>query len=181
MWEVFAKTPGFGYIPVLKFLSANSVPPAEALCDARLLRSMRSKTVSFAPLMLYRKPRPLFFAALAMMTLTAHTPALAQNLKSGDVTVLASYYEIRGSDCLALRAPRVVITQNPTLGKASIVQTRGQSSDSGRCAYKAVPVSQVVYAADQPGADTLAWEVKYQNKTLGTRRYSATIGVAPAR
>lgn len=131
--------------------------------------------------MLSRKTCPLLFSTLAVTVLAVHAPALAQNLKSGDVTVLASYYEIRGSDCLALRAPRVVITQNPTLGKASIMQTRGQSSDSGRCAYKAVPVSQVVYAADQPGADTLAWEVKYQNKTLGTRRYSATVGVAPAR
>ena len=106
-------------------------------------------------------------------------PAMAQTMKSGDVVVLASYYEIRGSDCLALRAPRVSITQMPRLGKASILQTRGQSSDSGRCAYKAVPVSQVVYQADQPGSDTLSWEVKYQNKTVGTRRYSATVGVTP--
>ena len=56
----------------------------------------------------------------------------------------------------------------------------GQSSDSGRCAYKAVPIAQVVYQTGQPGADTLAWEVKYQNKTLGIRRYSATVNVAPA-
>lgn len=106
-------------------------------------------------------------------------PVSAQTLKSGDVAVLASYYEIRGSDCLALRAPRVAITQMPTLGKASIMQTRGQSSDSGRCAYKSVPVAQVVYQADRPGSDTLSWEVKYQNKTIGTRRYSATVGVTP--
>ena len=35
-------------------------------------------------------------------------------------------------------------------------------------------------ARPAPGADTLAWEVKYQNKTLGIRRYSATVNVAPA-
>lgn len=108
------------------------------------------------------------------------TPVSAQTMKSGDVAVLASYYEIRGSDCLALRAPRVQITQNPQLGKASIVQTRGQSGQSGRCAYKSVPIAQVVYQADQPGSDTLSWEVKYQNRTLGIRRYSATVGVTPA-
>ncbi|MNV58826.1 hypothetical protein D3C71_1512190 [compost metagenome] len=67
----------------------------------------------------------------------------------------------------------------PNLGKASIQQTRGQSNDSGRCAYKAVPVAQVVYQADRPGSDTLSWEVKYQNKAVGTRRYSATVGVTP--
>ncbi|MPS77051.1 MAG: hypothetical protein E2591_03125 [Achromobacter sp.] len=132
-------------------------------------------------MMPFRNTRPLFFSALALFASVLHAPASAQTLKSGDVSVLASYYEIRGSDCLALRAPRVVITQYPTLGKASIVQTRGQSAESGRCAYKAVPVAQVVYVADQPGADHLAWEVKYQNKTVGTRRYSATVGVTPAK
>lgn len=130
--------------------------------------------------MLPKKIRPYLFSALASLGMALSAPATAQTMKSGDVAVLASYYEIRGSDCLALRAPRVQITQNPRLGKASIMQTRGQSSDSGRCAYRPVAVSQVVYQADQPGSDTLAWEVKYQNKTLGTRRFSATVGVTPA-
>ncbi len=125
--------------------------------------------------------RHRFYPALAVLGMVLGAPTvLAQTLKSGDVAVLASYYEIRGSDCLALRAPRVSITQMPTLGKASVMQTRGQSSNSGRCAYKAVPVAQVVYQADRPGSDTLSWEVKYQNKTIGTRRYSATVGVTPA-
>lgn len=124
--------------------------------------------------------RPYLFSALALLGMASVAPASAQAMKSGDVGVLASYYEIRGSDCLALRAPRVQITQQPKLGKASIVQTRGQSPESGRCAYKAVAVSQVVYQADQPGTDTLSWEVKYQNKALGIRRYSTTVGVAPA-
>ena len=123
--------------------------------------------------------RHCFSIALAAFSMATSACASAQTLKSGDVAVLASYYEIRGSDCLALRAPRVSITQMPTLGKASILQTRGQSSDSGRCAYKSVPVAQVVYQADRPGSDVLSWEVKYQNKTLGTRRYSATVGVTP--
>ncbi|KRA02259.1 hypothetical protein ASD71_09545 [Achromobacter sp. Root565] len=123
--------------------------------------------------------RHRFLAALTVLGMGISAPTFAQTLKSGDVAVLASYYEIRGSDCLALRAPRVSITQMPTLGKASILQTRGQSNNSGRCAYKAVPVAQVVYQADQPGSDTLSWEVKYQNKTIGTRRYSATVGVTP--
>ena len=123
--------------------------------------------------------RHRFYFALAALGMALSAPAVGQTLTSGDVAVLASYYEIRGSDCLALRAPRVAITQMPTLGKASIMQTRGQSSDGGRCAYKSVPVAQVVYQADRPGSDTLAWEVKYQNKSLGTRRYSATVGVKP--
>lgn len=123
--------------------------------------------------------RHCFSVALATLGMAISAPSPAQTLKSGDVAVLATYYEIRGSDCLALRAPRVSITQMPALGKASILQTRGQSSDSGRCAYKSVPVAQVVYQADRPGSDTLSWEVKYQNKTIGTRRYSATVGVTP--
>lgn len=123
--------------------------------------------------------RHRFFTLLTALGVAMSAPASAQTLKSGDVAVLASYYEIRGSDCLALRAPRVSITQMPALGKASIQQTRGQTNNSGRCAYKSVPVAQVVYQADQPGSDTLSWEVKYQNKTIGTRRYSATVGVTP--
>lgn len=138
-----------------------------------------SQIVSFAPLMLLKSMRPRFFPVLAVLGMALSAPSLAQTLKSGDVAVLASYYEIRGSDCLALRAPRVAITQMPTLGKASIQQTRGQSNNSGRCAYKAVPIAQVVYQADSPGSDTLSWEVKYQNKAIGTRRYSATVGVTP--
>jgi hypothetical protein len=130
--------------------------------------------------MSHKQMRPQFYSVLAVIGMALSAPALAQTLKSGDVAVLASYYEIRGSDCLALRAPRVAITQMPTLGKASILQTRGQSNNSGRCAYNAVPVAQVVYQADQAGSDTLSWEVKYQNKTIGTRRYSATVGVTPA-
>ena len=123
--------------------------------------------------------RPSFTAALAIALAPLAAPVAAQSLKTGDTTVLASYYEIRGSDCLALRAPRVTITHPPRLGTATIVQTRGQSSDSGRCAYKTVPIAQLVYQARQPGSDSLAWEVKYQNKTVGTRRYSATLGIAP--
>lgn len=130
---------------------------------------------------MFRKiTRPHFVAALSAAIASVAAPAAAQSLKTGDIAVLASYYEIRGSDCLALRAPRVTITLQPRLGNASIVQTRGQSSDSGRCAYKTVPIAQLVYQARQPGSDSLAWEVKYQNKTVGTRRYSATLGIAPA-
>ena len=97
--------------------------------------------------MLPKTIRPYLFSALSAVALALSAPisASAQTMKSGDVVVLASYYEIRGSDCLALRAPRVQITQSPKLGKASIMQTRGQSSDSGRCAYRPVAVSQVVY------------------------------------
>lgn len=124
--------------------------------------------------------RPYFFSTLAAAMVSLAMPAGAQSLKTGDIAVLASYYEIRGSDCLPLRAPRVTITLQPRLGVASIVQTRGQSGDSGRCAYKTVPIAQLVYQANQPGSDSLAWEVKYQNKTIGIRRYSATLGIAPA-
>lgn len=125
------------------------------------------------------KIRPHFTCALALVGAGLSAPAASQTLKPGDVVVLASYYEIRGSDCLALRAPRLSITLAPRLGKASVMQTRGQSGASGRCAYKTVPVSQLVYQADRPGQDSLAWEVKYQDKTLGTRRYSATVGITP--
>lgn len=129
--------------------------------------------------MLLKNIRPHLFYAVAALGTALPTAVPAQTMKSGDVAVLASYYEIRGSDCLALRAPRVSLTLMPRLGKANIMQTRGQSSDSGRCAYQTVPVAQVIYQADQTGNDTLAWDVKYQNKTLGTRRYSATVVVTP--
>lgn len=130
--------------------------------------------------MFREKTRPYFISLLALCGLAATATASSQSLKTGDVAVLASYYEIRGSDCLALRAPRVTITLQPRLGAASIVQTRGQSGETGRCAYKTVPVAQLVYQANQAGSDSLAWEVKYQNKTIGIRRYSATLGIAPA-
>ncbi len=131
------------------------------------------------PLPLSRSCAALAAAALpALSALPAGTAA--QTLQTGDVAVLASYYEIRGADCLALRAPRVVITQPPALGQAHVQQTRGQAGASGRCAYKAVPISQVVYQARQPGTDVLAWEVKYQDKSLGTRHYNARVGVTPA-
>ena len=107
------------------------------------------------------KIRPQFIALLALSGLAISTPTLAQSMKTGDVAVLASYYEIRGSDCLALRAPRVTITLQPRLGTASIVQTRGQSGDSGRCAYKTVPVAQLVYQANP---------VSYTHLTLPTNR-----------
>ena len=49
---------------------------------------------------------------------------------------------------------KVTITLPPHLGSANVAHTQGQSSDSGRCAYKAVPIAQVVYQTGQPGADT---------------------------
>lgn len=54
--------------------------------------------------------RPYFVSTLAAAMVFLAMPAGAQSLKTGDIAVLASYYEIRGSDCLALRAPRVTIT-----------------------------------------------------------------------
>ena len=69
---------------------------------------------------------------------------------------------------MAPEGAKVTITLPPHLGSASVAHTQGQSSDSGRCAYKAAPIAQVVYQTGQPGADTLAWEVKYQNKTLAS-------------
>lgn len=124
--------------------------------------------------------RPYFFALLlAAGVSTLPTPAAAQTLKPGDVSILATYYEIRDANCLALRAPRVIITQMPRLGTASVQQTNGLTDSSGRCANKPVAVARLVYVANKPGTDTLAWEVKYQTKSLGVRRYSATVGVVP--
>lgn len=130
--------------------------------------------------MFRKKIRPYFIALLAAPGLAAAAPVGGPSLKTGDITVLASYYEIHDSGCLALRAPRVTITQPPRLGAASVIQTRGQSDGSGRCAYKTALLTELIYQADRPGSDALTWEVKYQSKALGTRRYSATLGIAPA-
>lgn len=124
--------------------------------------------------------RPYLFAMLLTISAVAlPTAAAAQNLKPGDTSILATYYEIRDANCLALRAPRVVITQMPRLGTATVQQTNGLTDGSGRCAYKPVAVARIVYQADKPGTDALAWEVKYQTKSLGVRRYSSTVGIAP--
>ena len=81
--------------------------------------------------------------------------------------VLASYYELSFTGCRALSPPRVVITQQPTLGKLIVVRSQGLArTSSPRCAVSdiSLPVSQVLYQADKPGIDAMAWSVKFQGR-----------------
>lgn len=123
---------------------------------------------------------PLFFSCLGV-TAAAAADISAQSAVGQDV-LLASYYEIRPADCLALRPPRVQITTPPRLGKATVVHIQQQPVQAGgRCATMAVPVAQVRYRARQPGTDTLAWQVRYQARGAALQQVSADVRVLPAR
>lgn len=136
--------------------------------------------------------RPLLCAPLLACAATA---ALAQTrpaepqLTPGQQVVLASYYEVSPSGCRALSAPRVTVTQKATLGKVIVMRTEGVARISDpRCVVSALklPVAQVVYQADKPGVDTMAWEVRYQERRgykgreQRTEGGSARIRVNPA-
>ncbi|MCD0502594.1 hypothetical protein [Bordetella petrii] len=94
---------------------------------------------------------------------------------------LARYYEIRQAGCVALRAPTVRITAPPRLGRATVVLVQQMPVQTGRCGPMTVPVAQVRYRALAPGSDTLAWEVRYQQRGAGTHPASAQITVLPSR
>ena len=101
-------------------------------------------------------------------------------IKVGEEIVLATYYEIRPENCMALRAPSVLITHEPIIGSATVLRTQGQATTPSRCRNVAVPIAQVLYRAKQPGTDLLVWEVSYQAKSKSIEQGRATITVMPA-
>lgn len=117
---------------------------------------------------------------LAPLLLAAAAPASAQlQVASGAQVVLATYYEVDAESCQALSAPRVRVTQKALLGKATIVRTQKPAPASGRCPAKLVTVAQVLYQADKPGTDAVAWQVRYQRRGPYVEKYSSQVNVVP--
>jgi hypothetical protein len=126
--------------------------------------------------------------ALLLLAIALAAPALAQNgdkpVLPGQNVVLGSYYEVSSSGCVALSAPRVTITQRPQLGKLIVTRTQGTVRVfNPRCAVEAMalPVSQVLYQADKPGVDTMAWEIRYQERRGERHQQRQRIERASAR
>ncbi|SAI56435.1 Uncharacterised protein [Bordetella ansorpii] len=126
---------------------------------------------------------PLSFASrlcAPLLLLAAAAPASAQfRIASGAQVVLATYYEVDPESCQALSAPRVRITRKPLLGKATIVRTQTPATASGRCPAKLVTIAQVMYQADKPGTDAVAWQVRYQRRGPNIEKYSTQVNVMP--
>jgi hypothetical protein len=140
----------------------------------------------FAPI---RALLALAAALMPALAVRAQAQAADEPVVSGANVILGSYYEVNRSGCIALSAPRVSITQPPRLGKLTIVHTKGTVRVfNPRCAMESMtlPVSQMLYQADKPGQDTMAWEVRYQER-LGDKknprrrieRASARVNVRP--
>lgn len=119
---------------------------------------------------------------LALPLLWAGTmPAQADaTLQAGQTVVVASYYELRGQNCQVMNPPHVRIVTRPTLGTLTIVRAEANTGGGGRCAYTAVPVSQLLYRAQRPGSETITWEVRYQDRGRKVERVSAQITVGAA-
>jgi len=121
---------------------------------------------------------PLLFSCLGVTTAAGATEIA---VAAGQDVVLARYYEIRQANCLPLQAPRVRITAAPQLGNATVVRIQHQAVQvGGRCGTLAVPVAQVHYRAGQPGTDTLAWEIRYQQRGAGPAQADAQVRILPA-
>jgi hypothetical protein len=143
------------------------------------------------------KPR-LAHALPVALALAGAAPALAGDqippLKPGQQMVLASYFELSGTGCSALSAPIITITQKPALGTLTVTRTQGVvNTSSPKCAVrsKALPISQVLYQANKPGLDHMAWSVtfqqrwgphgKYPRMDYGSARLRIIPGPAPSR
>jgi len=122
---------------------------------------------------------PLLFSCLCVTSAAAADISVSATV--GQDVLLASYYEIRPAGCLALQAPRVRITAPPALGRVTVVHIQQQPVQAGRCATVAAPVAQVRYRASRAGADTLAWEVRYQTRGPAPEQVSAELRALPAR
>ncbi|MGN6581092.1 MAG: hypothetical protein ACTHJ1_14070 [Bordetella sp.] len=118
-------------------------------------------------------------AVLAMAALACAAPALAEGqtpppLQPGQQIVLANYFELSGTGCSALSPPIITITQKPALGTLTVSRTEGVvNTSSPKCAVrsKALPISQVLYTANKPGLDNMAWSVTFQQRWGPHGRY----------
>ena len=128
-----------------------------------------------------RAARRLFLALLLAAPAGPARAAGPAQVPSGGQVVLGTYYEVAGPDCRALSAPRVRITSAGSLGKAIVVRTTGQAAATARCRHRQVPVAMVLYQADKPGLDSVAWEVRYQQRGTPLEHGAADVRVMPRR
>ncbi|WP_459614390.1 hypothetical protein [Bordetella sp. 2513F-2] len=117
---------------------------------------------------------------LAGLLMNAATAAAPTDVASGDSVILASYYEL-GPGCVALRPPRLRITQPPELGQAIVMGSHAVVQASPGCAPMRVPVVQVLYQAGRPGLDMVSWEVRSQRRDRKPAETSAQVRVTPRR
>jgi hypothetical protein len=122
----------------------------------------------------------MVWAPTTGLTAEPATPLLGP-LRPGESRVLATYYEIRKSDCLALSAPQVRLLHQPTLGSITLVQSQGLADQPSQCAHVAVPVTQVLYQARELGADDMAWEVQFQTGGREAEQGQAQLVIVPHR
>jgi hypothetical protein len=124
------------------------------------------------------------FLALSSMS-KAHAGPLARQawtVPQGKPTILASYYEIQESNCMALRAPPVILKTRPAQGSLSLNKTFMLAENPPQCRHVRVPVTQVIYQAHRAvGTSQAAWDVHFQSRSLGTRQIAGTITVKPGK
>lgn len=131
----------------------------------------------------------------ALAALACAAPALAEDqspppLRPGQQIVLANYFELSGTGCSALSPPIITITQQPVLGTLIVARTEGVvNTSSPQCAVrsKVLPISQVLYTANKPGLDNMAWSVTFQQRWGPRGKYprmdygSARLKINPGR
>ncbi len=97
-------------------------------------------------------------------------------LAVGESRVLAEYHELRG--CQPLAAPRLQLTRGPALGRATFMGAETTLA-AGGCAPLRVSVTRVVYRAEQPGQDHIAWSVRYQGRGRAPQHDAVRIQIRP--
>lgn len=102
------------------------------------------------------------------------------HVSSDQPVVLETYYEIQESDCRAMRAPPVIITTRPVLGKLVVNTTSGLADKTPKCRHVKVPVTRVVYQpGPTPGRDDFGWQIYFQARDLGTQSVKGTAVIGP--
>lgn len=121
---------------------------------------------------------PFFFLCLGVTAVQAAD--LSARTEPGQELLLATYYEIDPRTCRPMAPPRVRLSMQPALGRATVVRADRQPVHvGGRCGTMTMPVVQVRYRAAQQGTDTVGWEVQYQARGATTRSIRATVRIAP--
>jgi len=98
---------------------------------------------------------------------TPETQTIYREVQSGQSIVLDGYYELNPNHCGALSAPRVLITQEPHLGKVTeITQDQLFARYRDNCHTNA-PVVNIRYEAgevEKEKIDTFSWTVNFQSE-----------------
>jgi len=95
------------------------------------------------------------------------TQTIYREVQSGESIILDGYYELNPNYCGALSAPRVLITQEPILGKVTeITQDQLFARYRDNCHTNA-PVVNIRYEAgevEKEKIDTFSWTVNFQSE-----------------